>query len=206
MGSRHDLGSAKRPLFGASASPSSGLAHLDGGVTRHGEFICATSTAVVDFWFVRRQSREDGRHAARLGGPGSRRSGGSLSQCWYYPAVAALSGAGAGLVISGGELVVTVSAGASAAPSGGAIASAVLGDAAAVLGLASRSVGHVSLLYGYDPEEPAEKLFVMSVVNAGTAMSASAKTADRRFLARGTDGPPVSGQSGRSRCLGDNGQ
>jgi hypothetical protein len=76
---------------------------------------------------------------------------------WYYPALAALSGAGAGLVISGGELVVTVSAGASAAPSGGAIASAVLGDAAAVLGLASRSVGHVSLLYGYDPEEPAEK-------------------------------------------------
>jgi hypothetical protein len=51
---------------------------------------------------------------------------------WYYPAIAALSGAGAGLVISGGELAVTVSAGASAAPSGGAIAGAVLGDAAAV--------------------------------------------------------------------------
>ena len=103
---------------------------------------------------------------------------------WYYPAIAALSGAGAGLVISGGELVVTVSAGASAAPSAGAIASAVLGDAAAVLGLASRSVGHVSLLYGYDPEEPAEKLFVMSVVNAGTAMSASAKTAAMADISR----------------------
>lgn len=103
---------------------------------------------------------------------------------WYYPAIAALSGAGAGLVISGGELVVTVSAGVSAAPSGGAIASAVLGDAAAVLGLASRSVGHVSLLYGYDPEEPAEKLFVMSVVNAGTAMSTSAKTAAMADISR----------------------
>jgi hypothetical protein len=103
---------------------------------------------------------------------------------WYYPAFAALSGAGAGLVISGGELVVTVSAGASAAPSGGAIAGAVLGDAAAVLGLASRSVGHVSLLYGYDPEEPAEKLFVMSVINAGTAMSASAKTAAMADISR----------------------
>jgi hypothetical protein len=103
---------------------------------------------------------------------------------WYYPAIAALSGAGAGLVISGGELVVTVSAGASAAPSAGAIASAVLGDAAAVLGLASRSVGHVSLLYGYDPEEPAEKLFVMSVINAGTAMSASAKTAAMADISR----------------------
>jgi hypothetical protein len=103
---------------------------------------------------------------------------------WYYPAIAALSGAGAGLVISGGELVVTVSAGASAAPSGGALAGAVLGDAAAVLGLASRSAGHVSLLYGYDPEEPAEKLFVMSVVNAGTAMSASAKTAAMADISR----------------------
>ncbi|WP_413228301.1 hypothetical protein [Arthrobacter sp. AET 35A] len=52
-----------------------------------------------------------------------------------------------------------------------------MGDAAFVLGLASRSVGHVSLLYGYDPEDPAEKLFIVSVVNAGTAASASAKTA-----------------------------
>lgn len=103
---------------------------------------------------------------------------------WYYPAIAALSGAGAGLVISGGELVVTFSAGVSAAPSGGAIAGAFLGDAAAVLGLASRSVGHVSLLYGYDPEEPAEKLFVMSVVNAGSAMSASAKTAAMADISR----------------------
>jgi hypothetical protein len=103
---------------------------------------------------------------------------------WYYPAIAALSGAGAGLVISGGELVVTVSAGVAAAPSGGAIAGAVLGDAAAVLGLASRSVGHVSMFYGYDPEEPAEKLFVMSVVNAGTATSASAKTAAMADISR----------------------
>jgi hypothetical protein len=80
-------------------------------------------------------------------------------------------------VISGAELAVPASAGAAAAPSGTAIAGAVLGDAAVVLGLASRSVGHVSLLYGYDPEEPAEKLFVMAVVNARTAMSATAKTA-----------------------------
>ncbi|MGP9786684.1 EcsC family protein [Glutamicibacter sp. 287] len=96
---------------------------------------------------------------------------------WGYPIAAALSGMGAGLVISGGELAVPVTGGAAAAPSGAAIAGAIVGDAAWVLGLASRSVGHVSLLYGYDPEEPGEKVFVMSVVNAGTAMSASAKTA-----------------------------
>lgn len=40
------------------------------------------------------------------------------------------------------------------------------------------------MLYGYDPEEPAEKLFVMSVVNAGTAMSASAKTAAMADISR----------------------
>lgn len=103
---------------------------------------------------------------------------------WYYPAAAALSGVGAGLVISGGQLVVVASAGASAAPSGAAVVGALGGDAAVVLGLASRCVGHVSLFYGYDPEEPAEKLFVMSVVNAGTAASATAKTAAMADISR----------------------
>lgn len=103
---------------------------------------------------------------------------------WYYPASAALSGMGAGLVISGGELVTAASAGAAAAPSGAVVAGAFVGDIAVVLALASRSVGHVSLLYGYDPEEPAEKLFVMSVVNAGTAMSATAKTAAMADISR----------------------
>jgi hypothetical protein len=103
---------------------------------------------------------------------------------WGYPLAAALSGAGAGLVISGGELAVPVTGGVAAAPSGALIAGALVGDAAFVFGLASRSVGHVSLLYGYDPEEPAEKLFVMSVVNAGTAMSASAKTAAMADVSR----------------------
>ncbi|MBT2498078.1 EcsC family protein [Agromyces sp. ISL-38] len=103
---------------------------------------------------------------------------------WYYPAAAAISGAGAGLLISGGELAIPVSGGVSAAPSGAVIVGAVAGDAAVVLGLASRSVGHVSLLYGYDPEEPAEKLFVMSVVNAGTAMTATAKTAAMADISR----------------------
>lgn len=103
---------------------------------------------------------------------------------WYYPAGAALSGAGAGLVISGGQLVIAASAGAAAAPSGGAIVGAFTADTAVVLGLASRAVGQVSLFYGYDPEEPAEKLFVMSVVNAGTASSATAKNAAMADISR----------------------
>ncbi|MFJ9597441.1 EcsC family protein [Streptomyces virginiae] len=103
---------------------------------------------------------------------------------WYFPAAAALSGATAGLVITGGQLAVAASAGAAAAPSGGAIAGAFVADTAAVLALASRAVGQVSLFYGYDPEEPAEKLFVLSVVNAGTASSATAKNAAMADLSR----------------------
>lgn len=103
---------------------------------------------------------------------------------WYYSAIAAVSGSGAGFAISGGQLTTVVSAGAAAAPGGAVVAGAFLGDAAAVLGLASRAVGHISLLYGYDPEEPVEKLFVMSVVNAGTAGSAAAKSAAMRDVSR----------------------
>lgn len=96
---------------------------------------------------------------------------------WLYPAGAALSGAGAGFVISGGELATAVSGGVAAAPSGAAITGAFVGDAAMVLTLGSRAAGRTALLYGYDPESPAEKLFMMSVVNAGSAVSAGAKTA-----------------------------
>lgn len=103
---------------------------------------------------------------------------------WYYPAFAAASGAGAGLVITGGTLAVPASGGVAAAPAAGAVMGSMAGDAAVVLGLASRSVGQVALYYGYDPEDPAEKLFVMAVVNAGTAMSASAKTAAMMDISR----------------------
>jgi hypothetical protein len=103
---------------------------------------------------------------------------------WGYPLAAALSGAGAGLAISGGELAIPLTGGAAAAPSGAVIAGAFVGDAAFVLGLGSRCVGEVSLLYGYDPEEPAEKLFIMSVVNAGTAVSAGAKAAAMADISR----------------------
>lgn len=96
---------------------------------------------------------------------------------WYYPAAAALTGAGAGLVTAGGAFAITASAGAAAAPSAGVVAGAFAADVAAVLGISSRAVGHISLHYGYDPDEPGEKLFIMAVVNAGTAVSAGAKTA-----------------------------
>ena len=109
---------------------------------------------------------------------------GGRGASWYYPAIAAASGMGAGLVITGGEIFAAASAGAAAAPSGVAVAAAFAGDVTVVLSLSSRSVGHVSMLYGYDPEDPAEKIFVMSVVNAGTAMSATAKTVAMADISR----------------------
>jgi hypothetical protein len=51
---------------------------------------------------------------------------------------AAASGAGAGFVISGGELTTAVSGGAAAAPSGAAITGAFLADATAVLALSTQ--------------------------------------------------------------------
>lgn len=95
----------------------------------------------------------------------------------YYPGLAALSGAGTGLAISGGQIVTVASGGAAAAPSTGVVLGAVAADATAILTLATRAVGHVALLYGFDPEDPNEKIFALSVVNAGTAVSATAKTA-----------------------------
>lgn len=103
---------------------------------------------------------------------------------WSYPGLAALSGAGSSFVITGGGVAVVASGGVAAAPSAAALIGAVSVDATAVLGLASRAVGQIALVYGYDPEEPVEKIFVMSVVNAGTAMSASAKTAAMRDISR----------------------
>ncbi|MFJ4036894.1 EcsC family protein [Microbacterium sp. NPDC090007] len=102
----------------------------------------------------------------------------------YYPSIAALTGAGSGLIISGGQLATAATAGAAAAPTTGAVLGAFAADAAAVLTLATRAVGHVALLYGYDPEDPSEKIFALSVVNAGTAVSASAKTAAMADVSR----------------------
>lgn len=48
-------------------------------------------------------------------------------------------------------------------------------DAALVLALCGRSVGHTATLYGFDPNDPAEKLFALSVINVGSAMTQGAK-------------------------------
>ncbi|GIG20199.1 hypothetical protein Cch01nite_09230 [Cellulomonas chitinilytica] len=87
-------------------------------------------------------------------------------------------------VITGGEIVVTASGGAASAPGGTAIVGAMALDVATVMGLMSRAVGQQALAYGYDPEDPAEKLFILSVVNAGTALSGGAKLAAMADVSR----------------------
>lgn len=105
-----------------------------------------------------------------------------------YSLGAAASGGGSALVITGGEFAGTLTAGAGAAPSFGAMAAALAADAAVVTGLASRAVGSIALTYGYDPEDTSEKLFILSVINAGTALTAAGKAAAMRDLAKVTQG------------------
>lgn len=92
-----------------------------------------------------------------------------------YSAAAALSGGMAGALITGSQVVVPLSGGVAAAPSVSMTAAAFVGDAAAVMGLASAVVGHHALHYGYDPARPEEKIFVLSVVNWGTAFTTGSK-------------------------------
>lgn len=92
-----------------------------------------------------------------------------------YAAVGAVSGAGTGLWITGGEVV--AGSGVGTAPGAGTVAGAMAVDLAAVIGLSSRAVGQVALAYGYDPEDATEKAFVASVVNFSTASTTAAKEA-----------------------------
>jgi EcsC protein family len=108
--------------------------------------------------------------------------GRNLVLTYVYPLLGAGSGAGSALVITGGELTIVPTAGASAAPTAGAVLGAIAADAAWVTGLMSRAVGVIALNYGYDPKQPGEKLFVTAVVNAGAAGTTAAKMAAMRDL------------------------
>ena len=99
-----------------------------------------------------------------------------------YAGLGATSGAGAGLLITGGQ--VGVGSGVASGPGGAVVVVSMAADVAAVIGLASRAVGVVALSYGYDPERPEEKIFVNSVINLGTASSTVAKEAAFMDIAR----------------------
>jgi hypothetical protein len=99
-----------------------------------------------------------------------------------YGAVAGLEGAIAGLAVTGGT--VTAGSGVGAAPGFGTVATAMAGDAGVMLALSSRVVADTAMHFGFDPDEPSEQLFMMSVINVGSAMTQGAKYAALSDLAK----------------------
>jgi EcsC protein family len=90
-----------------------------------------------------------------------------------YTATATVEGAAVGFLVSGGEIVAAggtlLGAGAAGAPGIGTVLGAMAGDAAAVLFGANRAVAHIAAYYGYDLENPDERLFALAVLSMGTA-------------------------------------
>jgi hypothetical protein len=93
-----------------------------------------------------------------------------------YITAATLEGAGAGFVVSGGELLAAVGtvagAGAGAAPGAGTVIGAMAADAAAVLLASQRAIAHTAAYYGYDADDREERLFALGVLGVGTAAEA----------------------------------
>ena len=89
----------------------------------------------------------------------------------HYTLASAVEGAGAGLAVSGGEIVAAgetvASAGAAAAPGAGTVIAIMATDAAAVLVAATRAVAHTAAYYGYDTELADERLYALGVLNFG---------------------------------------
>ncbi|WP_206796219.1 EcsC family protein [Amycolatopsis sp. MtRt-6] len=94
-----------------------------------------------------------------------------------YTAFSAVEGAGAGLAVSGGELLASAGgvfgAGAGAAPGAGTVAAAMAADAVLVLGAMTRAIAHTAAYYGYDTELPQERVFALGVLSFGMAQQTS---------------------------------
>ncbi|MFG2804146.1 EcsC family protein [Streptomyces massasporeus] len=94
---------------------------------------------------------------------------------------AAATGLGSAAAVTGGEVLASAGtiagAGAGAAPGFGTVAGAMAADTAMMLALSSRTVAATALYYGYNPSDPEEEVFVMSVIALGMSTGTSAKTA-----------------------------
>ena len=97
-----------------------------------------------------------------------------------YITSGALTGASAGLAISGSELGavagITASAGAATAPALGVVVTALLADAIAVVAMCLRVTFHYGAYYGFDPDLTEERLRAMAILSVGTAVSQGGKT------------------------------
>ena len=106
---------------------------------------------------------------------------------WRYSVATGVEGAGAAIVITGGQLVAVFgsvsSAGAAAAPGAGAVIGAMAFDAT-VLAASARVVAHTAAYYGYDVRQPEEELFALTIINWSSATSEGAKYAAFQQLSR----------------------
>ena len=89
------------------------------------------------------------------------------------PIAGAVGSAGASVAITGAEVSTAVSGGATV----GIVAAAIAADIAASLGLLGRATAEVAVHYGFDPDEPGEEIFLMSVLSYSTASSLQGKLA-----------------------------
>jgi hypothetical protein len=111
-----------------------------------------------------------------------------------YMLAGATSGATAGFMISGGELMALIGAagggsigvapgaGVGAAPGVGTVVTAMAGDAAATALASLRLVYHTAAYYGYDVTRPEERLRALAVLNAASARDQLTKQAAYREL------------------------
>jgi len=92
--------------------------------------------------------------------------------------------AGAATTVTGAATVVTgvFGAGAGGVPTATVTAGVMAADIAATLMWSSRIVAETSALYGYDPNDPVEQVFMTGVLGAATAGSEGAKLAAQREL------------------------
>lgn len=100
---------------------------------------------------------------------------------WGHSGSAFATGFVSGGVITGGQVMLwkgSVHAqGAKHAPGIGVVSTAYAADITAVLAIAARTVASTARYYGFDPQERAEQVFMMSVIGLGLATGATAKTA-----------------------------
>ncbi len=99
---------------------------------------------------------------------------------------AGATGAWAGTVTTAGEIGTVVGgvagAGAGATPGAMTVVGAFAGDAAATLLAGSRIIAETAALYGYDPNDPAEQMYMAGVLGAATAGTQTGKMAAQREL------------------------
>lgn len=108
-----------------------------------------------------------------------------------YAVGGAVQGVASGVVVSGGTVLTVVGAlgtvGLAALPGLGAVASAIVLDAAVGVLVSNRAVAHVAAYHGYDVRDPRERLFALGVLSLGLADDTRRAAAYREVTALAGD-------------------